>query len=133
MNGWILFAHGSSDPDWARPMRAVAERVGNKLGPEAVALAFLERQQPSLEDAAAGLIRSGASAITVIPMFLGIGGHLKKDLPLLVEAMRARWTEIEFRLTAPIGESAAVANAIADFVMGASQGHESAAVAQSVQ
>lgn len=130
MNAWILFAHGSSDPDWARPMRSVAERVGKKLGPEAVALAFLERQQPSLEDAAAGLIQSGASTVTVIPMFLGIGGHLKKDLPLLIEAMRARWADIEFRLTAPIGESEGVANAIADFVMGASEGHESGAVAQ---
>ena len=124
MNGWILFAHGSSDPDWARPMRGVAERVAKKLGPDAVAIAFLERQQPSLEDAAAGLIRSGASTITVIPMFLGIGGHLKKDLPLLIEAMRARWADIEFRLTAPIGESELVANAIADVVMGTSDARD---------
>ena len=123
MNGWILFAHGSSDPDWARPIRSVAERVGKKLGPDAVALAFLERQQPALEDAAARLIGSGASTITVIPMFLGIGGHLKKDLPLLIDAMRARWADIEFRLTAPIGESEVVANAIADVVIGASEGH----------
>ena len=105
-------------------MRGVAERVAKKLGPDAVALAFLERQQPSLEDAAAGLIRSGASTITVIPMFLGIGGHLKKDLPLLIEAMRARWADIEFRLTAPIGESELVANVIADVVMGTSDARD---------
>lgn len=133
MNGWILFAHGSSDPDWARPMRSVADRVGKKLGPEAVALAFLERQQPSLEDAAAGLIRSGFSTITVIPMFLGIGGHLKNDLPLLIDAMRARWVGIEFRLTAPIGESEAVADAIAGFVMGAAGGQDDQVVTQRSQ
>jgi sirohydrochlorin cobaltochelatase len=116
LNAWILFAHGSSDPDWAQPMRRIAQSVSERLDGQPLALAFLERQPPSLEESAAELIRAGARVVTVIPMFLGIGGHLKKDLPVLIDAMRSRWATIEFRLTAPIGESDAVTRAIADFV-----------------
>ena len=118
MNGWILFAHGSSDPNWSLPMRRVAERVGERLGHQAVALAFLERQPPSLEDAAARLIDQGATTIIVIPMFLGMGGHLKNDLPVLIDAMRSRWEKIDIRLAAPIGEAEAVVDAIVGYVVG---------------
>lgn len=118
MNGWILFAHGSSDPDWSQPMRRIAARIADRRGDQAVALAFLERQRPSLEDAAGMLIQNGASTITVVPMFLGMGGHLKNDLPVLIDALRLRWAAIDFRLTAPVGEADLVVGAIVDHVSG---------------
>lgn len=112
MHAWILFAHGSSDPDWARPMRGVEARLASTLGAERVALAFLERQAPTLEEAAAGLIDRGATRISIVPMFLGIGGHLRRDLPTLVAGLGVRWTDVAFELAAPIGESPQVARAI---------------------
>ena len=117
MNGFILFAHGSSDPNWSQPIRRISERVAQTLGPRSVSLAFLERQPPSLEEAAAELIDRGAQSITVIPMFLGIGGHLKHDLPRLIDDVRTRWTSVEFRLASPIGESEAVVDAMAGYVI----------------
>ena len=109
---WIVFAHGSSDPDWSGPMRAIARRLSERLGERRVALAFLERQPPTLEEAAAGLIAHGATQITVAPMFLGVGGHLKRDLPVMIDALRIRWPQVRFDLGTPIGESQRVADAI---------------------
>ena len=117
MKAWILFAHGSSDPDWAGPMRAIETRIAQTLGSDAVALAFLERQAPTLDEAVAGLLARGFTQIIVIPMFLGIGGHLKRDLPEIIDALRTKHRTVDFQLAPPIGESRRVADAIVDTVL----------------
>jgi sirohydrochlorin cobaltochelatase len=117
IRAWIVFAHGSSDPDWSRPIQAIVRRLSERLGEHRVALAFLERQPPTLEQAAAALIAHGATHVTVRPMFLGIGGHLKRDLPVKIEALRARWTQVRFELGTPIGESRRVADAIFESIV----------------
>ncbi|MFM8547209.1 MAG: sirohydrochlorin chelatase [Betaproteobacteria bacterium] len=118
MNGWILFAHGSSDPDWAQPLRAIEQRLVSRHGRQVIALAFLERQSPGLDQAAAQLVDAGVSHITIIPMFLGMGGHLKRDLPELIAALRERWKTVEFQLAPAIGESRNLIEAIADWISG---------------
>jgi hypothetical protein len=50
---------------------------------------------PSLADAIAELAATGVGAITVVPVFFGQGGHLRRDFPLLIDACRASirgWT-----------------------------------------
>jgi sirohydrochlorin cobaltochelatase len=114
---WIVFGHGSSDPDWSGPIRAIAHRLSERLGAQRVALAFLERQPPTLDQAAAALIADGATHVTVAPMFLGVGGHLKRDLPVMIDALRGRWPRVRFELGTPIGESRRVAEAIVESVV----------------
>ncbi|MBL8484917.1 MAG: CbiX/SirB N-terminal domain-containing protein, partial [Rhodocyclaceae bacterium] len=77
----ILFAHGARDPDWARPILAVAEQVKNAHGAARVEVAFLELMQPDLETALLRLIAAGSRSVLVVPMFIAQGGHLKRDLP----------------------------------------------------
>ena len=116
-HAWIVFGHGSSDPDWSGPIRAIAHRLSERLGGHRVALAFLERQPPTLEQAAATLIAHGATHVTVAPMFLGVGGHLKRDLPVMIDALRGRWPQVRFELGTPIGESRRVAEAIVESIV----------------
>ena len=42
--------------------------------------------------------------IDIVPLFLGTGGHLRQDLPPLVEAQRAATERSTIHLHAPIGE-----------------------------
>lgn len=114
---WIVFGHGSSDPDWSGPIRAIAHRLSGRLGEHRVALAFLERQPPTLEQAAAALVDHGATHVTVAPMFLGVGGHLKRDLPVMIDALRGRWPQVRFELGTPVGESRRVADAIVESIV----------------
>lgn len=87
--GIVLFAHGSRDERWRAPVEAVARRVA-ALDPSArVACAYLELVAPDLRTAAAELIAGGAGAIRVVPLFLGMGKHLREDLPGLLDALRA--------------------------------------------
>ena len=109
----VLFAHGARDPRWAEPFEAVASRVSAAAPDCQVALAFLELMAPTLGDAAAGLVGAGATRIDVVPLFLGTGGHLRQDLPPLVDALRAAHPAVDFHLHAAIGEHAVVVEAMA--------------------
>ncbi len=54
--------------------------------------------------AVAALIASGATAIRVVPLFLGMGKHAREDLPRQLEALRQRWPDIGFSLARIVGE-----------------------------
>ena len=117
-HGLILFAHGARDPAWARPFEAIAADVRAQATGVDVALAYLELMTPDLPTAAAGLIARGCSRVTIVPMFLGAGGHVKRDLPALVEALRATHPGVRFDCTSAIGESPEVTRAIAAATLG---------------
>ena len=109
----ILFGHGSRDPLWRRPMEAVAARLLASHPGWGVACAYLELQQPDLAAATAQLVASGATAVTIVPMFLGAGRHVREDLPALVEALRASRPGVHFTLQAPVGEDPRVLDLLA--------------------
>ena len=79
----ILFAHGARDPQWARPFQQLVTELGELLPGERIVLAFLELMQPSLPDCAAALYADGVRSLRVVPVFLGSGGHLTVDLPMI--------------------------------------------------
>jgi len=109
----LLFAHGARDPRWAEPFEAVAGRVRAAAPERPVRLAFLELMSPDLGAAVAALVADGATRVDVVPLFLGTGGHLRRDLPRLIEAARAAHPGVELRLHPAIGEQAEVIEAMA--------------------
>lgn len=122
MNGIILFAHGSRDPLWSKPIEAIAEAIASqspisKLSK--VCCAYLELMQPSLETVVADLAEQGAQQIRIVPMFLGVGKHAREDLPELVHALRLAYPHIHLELTPSIGEHPELITAIAKIVLSA--------------
>lgn len=111
--GLILFAHGARDPRWAAPFEAVAERVRAARPDAAVSLAFLEFMAPDLARAATTLVESGCRAVEVVPLFLGAGGHVRKDLPVLLDRLRAENPGVAFTLHPAVGEAEIVIDAMA--------------------
>jgi len=110
--GIVLFAHGSRDPEWARPFEQLAATLA-RTTQQPVALAYLELMRPPLDEAISALVKQGATSIRVVPVFLGQGGHVKEDLPRLVERARRSHPKIAITLEPPIGEQSAVIDAIA--------------------
>jgi sirohydrochlorin cobaltochelatase len=109
----VLFAHGARDPRWAEPFEAVAARVRAALPGGRVALAFLELMTPTLAEAVDRLAADGATAVDVVPLFLGSGGHVRTDLRALVAALRLVHPEMALQLHPAIGEHASVVEAMA--------------------
>ena len=117
--GLILFAHGARDPRWAAPFEAVAARVRGARPGLVVRLAFLEFMSPSLAEAGEQLAAAGCTQVAVLPLFLGAGGHVRKDLPLLLDALRAAHPGTAFTLHPAIGEIDSVVAAMADAALAA--------------
>ncbi len=111
--GLILFAHGARDARWAEPFEAIVASLRQRAPQLAVRLAFLELMQPDLDAAAAALVAEGIERIDVLPLFLGTGGHLRRDLPPLVEAIAARHPGVAIRLHGAAGEAPPVIDALA--------------------
>jgi sirohydrochlorin cobaltochelatase len=109
-DGIVLFAHGSREPEWARPFERIAARLRTE---SLVELAYLERMKPTLEEAVALLASKGVKRVRIVPVFLGEGGHVREDLPELAAAARARHAGIEIVLEPAIGERQEVTDAIA--------------------
>lgn len=108
----LLFSHGSPDPEWARPMEALRARLAEQLAPMPVRLAFLPPANPDFMTVVETLADAGIRSLTVAPVFLARGGHVKKDLPELAAAAEARW-QIRISLLPTLGESDEVLNAMA--------------------
>jgi sirohydrochlorin cobaltochelatase len=109
----VLFAHGARDPAWARPFEAIAGFMRERDQATPVVLAYLELMQPRLADAVAGLVEQGARQVRVVPLFLGAGGHVRRDLPELLDTIRTAHPGLQLDATPAIGESAAITRAIA--------------------
>lgn len=115
----VLFAHGARDPRWAQPLRKIQRAIVRKKPGTAVALAFLEIMEPPLADAIARLVAAGHKRITVAPLFMAQGGHLKRDLPKILDAIRGDHPGTEIALLPAIGDVDAVLEAISDWLVSA--------------
>ena len=103
-HGIVLFAHGSRDPLWRAPIEAVQEHIRTHYPGVAVRCAYLELSTPDLPQAVEDLAGQGATAITIVPMFLGTGKHAREDLPVLVADLRQRHPQVQVHVQAAIGE-----------------------------
>jgi len=113
MEGLVLFAHGARDPRWREPFERLAAKVRGARPDLAVSLAFLELMEPDLGTAVDALAAQGCSRIRVVPVFLGQGGHVREDLPAVVERARARHPAIAITLREAVGEDDTVLARIA--------------------
>jgi sirohydrochlorin cobaltochelatase len=112
--GLLLFAHGARDPRWALPFEAVAGRIRLAEPDLCVELGYLEFMAPDLKTAGQRLADLGCQRVDVLPLFLGAGGHVRKDLPLLMDALSAQHPTVQWQLRSAIGEVDSVIAAMAD-------------------
>jgi sirohydrochlorin cobaltochelatase len=111
--GLILFAHGSRDPVWAQPFEKIASAV-SRLQPEVqVRLAYLEFMQPDLETAVTELLAKGCTEIGLSPLFLGAGGHVRRDLPQEIERLQALHPHLRIHAVSAVGEDPQVIDSLA--------------------
>ena len=115
--GLLLFAHGARDPRWAEPFDDVARRVRRCDPTVTVQLAFLEFMSPSLREAGTALAEAGCTRIDVVPLFLGAGGHVRKDLPALLAELSTAHPGVQWQLQGAIGERDSVIDAMARAAM----------------
>jgi len=117
--GLILFAHGARAASWAAPFERLRDATQAQAPDAEVALAFLELMTPNLPDTVAAMVARGIAHVTVVPVFLGQGGHLLRDLPALCDAIRATHFDLRLDVVGAIGENAGVQKAMTDYCVAA--------------
>jgi sirohydrochlorin cobaltochelatase len=113
----VLFAHGARDARWAEPFERLRQLVAQRAPSVPVALAYLELMEPSLTTVVDTFVAGGATTLTIVPVFLGQGGHVRGDLPRLVDALHARHPALAVTIATAVGEDDAVLGAIADYCL----------------
>ena len=98
-------------------MRRVCAAVHAQAPELRVELAFLEFMTPTLRDCAQVLLAENYRRLIVLPMFIAQGGHLKHDLPQLIDELREQNPQVSFELAGAVGEAESVAQAMADHVL----------------
>ena len=112
----VLFAHGSRDPQWALPFRAMQRKVAARNPAVAVELAFLEMMEPALPAIIEELAAAGKSRITIVPLFMAQGAHLKRDLAQLLSGSRKAHPALDIVLLGAPGEAEPVQDAITAWI-----------------
>ncbi|NBW24832.1 MAG: cobalamin biosynthesis protein CbiX [Betaproteobacteria bacterium] len=113
----VLFAHGSRDPLWHKPIQAVAASIARQSPGARVACAYLELSQPDLPQVTSELAAEGIGHITVMPMFLGVGRHAREDLPQLVAQLQGQYPDMVFQLMPAVGENPQVVDMLASVAL----------------
>ena len=126
----ILFAHGSRDPDWARPLHGLRDAVAALCPQLPVTLAFLEFMQPTLTQVIAQLAgersasESSASSqplqplrqLRLVPLFLAQGNHTRRDLTALIAQAQQDHAGLQIEVLPALGEVPAVMQALAQWI-----------------
>ena len=109
----VLFAHGSRDPKWAEPFKAIQALIRAQAPDMPVELAFLELMQPGIQECLIELANKSVKRISIVPIFLAAGRHLREDLPALVAPIQKQYPHLVINVTAPIGDIPEFQSAIA--------------------
>ena len=118
MHAIILFAHGSRDPLWHKPIQSVAERIVQRSPQTVVRCAYLELTEPDLPHVAGALVAEGATSLCVVPMFLGVGRHAREDLPELISALKIDHPKVVITCQPAVGEQSQLLDLLADIALG---------------
>ena len=119
----ILFAHGARAASWAAPFERLRDLTRARLPETRVELAFLELMEPRLPEMVAEMATQGIADVTVVPVFLGQGGHVLRDLPAMVEQLRVDFPAAHLNVVEAVGENASVLHAISDYCVGSLAPH----------
>jgi sirohydrochlorin cobaltochelatase len=116
----ILFAHGARDPRWAEPFQRLQKIIEAQQADLTVRLAFLELMAPRLPELVKHLVDGGCTDVTVVPVFFGQGGHVLRDLPMLIDELKRDYPQLKLSAAPAVGEDPEVLNAIARYCITAS-------------
>jgi sirohydrochlorin ferrochelatase len=81
----------------------------------------MEIAEPTIEQAISACAENGASKVVIAPYFLSRGRHIQEDIPALVRAAQAKYSQLVCVMAEPIGVDALMAQLIEQRVKAAQQ------------
>ncbi len=108
----VIVDHGSRRAEAHDHLERIAAAVREREPDLEVAVAHMELSAPSIGEAIADCVASGADEISLHPLFLVPGRHLAEDIPRLVSEAEAEHPGLRVRILRPLGERPELAQLI---------------------
>ncbi len=99
----LLIGHGTRRPAGVAEFHALVEWLRQALPQRTLLAGFLELTDPSLAEALETLWQQGFHRITALPAFLMAAGHIKNDIPVMLNTFQAEHPGLEITLGADLG------------------------------
>jgi sirohydrochlorin cobaltochelatase len=99
----ILLAHGSRNPATEREISQLAFSVNRAVPAQAVNYAFLDGIEPDLSIVVQSVVRTGATRIRILPLFLNTGNHMQRDFPQMIQNLRDQYPQATLHCLQHIG------------------------------
>lgn len=110
----ILVGHGSPKKD-ANQMEYAGKILHGMLHPgcasRCVRVAYLQFESPGLAEVVEEAAKANPRRIIIQPFFLSRGVHVSKDIPAVIKEAEARYPQIEFICSEPLGVSEGILRA----------------------
>jgi sirohydrochlorin ferrochelatase len=110
----VVLGHGSRANESALSMVKIVDRLAQQLPNQVVRIAHRELCTPTLETVVAELIEQGLRRIVILPYFLHLGLHLRRDIPAQLEALRRTYPLIQFIVAEHLGYDDRLADILID-------------------
>ncbi len=107
-----FMGHGSRASEANAAMYRVIDQVKRGAGYDIVEAGFMELSRPSIAEAVQSCVDRGARRILLVPYFLHMGMHMRRDLPDLMREMQARHPDVDIRMSSHIGYHAKLAEIV---------------------
>jgi sirohydrochlorin ferrochelatase len=114
MDGILILAHGSKRQETEEILNSLIEKVKVKSGVDQVYPAFLQFSEQNLGKGIDLLVDKGANRIRIIPMFLFDGIHVTQDIPNELNEIKAKYPEVEIKMSRHIGDDDKLADIIVE-------------------
>ena len=114
MKGILVVAHGSRVKETEETLESLLEIVREKMPDCCLEYAFMEFSGRTLENGIASLISQNVTEIKVVPYFLFMGVHLRKDIPNMIKNCMIDHPEIPVTMGSPLGADPRLADILMD-------------------
>ncbi len=101
--GVLICGHGSREGEAVREFADFARTLAGQLAPLPVEHAFLEFARPTIAEGLDALVKRGVRRVRALPLLLFAAGHVKNDIPSVLNEYRARHKDIDIRYGRELG------------------------------
>ena len=114
IKGVLVIAHGSRAKETETTLETVLSMVKAKIPETIIEYAFMEFSERTVEKGISALAARAVKEIKIVPYFLFMGIHMKKDIPEMVKACAANYPGITIDMGEPLGVDERLADILVD-------------------
>ena len=116
MRAILYVGHGTRSEKGAAQAKNFLEKIIKQTSVSIQEISFLELTEPFIEEGFIRCVKKGATAITVVPLFLLAAGHIKTDIPEALFPLQRQYPQIQVSVADPFGVQERILDAITEMV-----------------